>query len=231
MHDDVKQAVCEANLELIHNGLVTLTFGNVSGRVPEEPLFAIKPSGVAYDQLTPEQIVLVDFDGKVVEGDMRPSSDTPTHLALYRAFDRIGGVVHTHSTHATIFAQAVRPIPCFGTTHADHFHGEIPVTRAMSHEEISTDYELNTGRVIVERFEKGELDPLAIPAALVASHGPFAWGPDPHKAVENAIALEEVARTALGTLTLAPDATGIHRVLLDKHFLRKHGPGAYYGQK
>lgn len=231
MHDDVKQAVCKANLELIHNGLVTLTFGNVSGRVPDEPLFAIKPSGVAYDQLTPDQIVLVDFDGKVVEGDMRPSSDTPTHLALYRAFDRIAGVVHTHSTHATIFAQALRPIPCFGTTHADHFHGEIPVTRAMSREEINSDYELNTGRVIVERFEQGQMDPLTIPAALVASHGPFAWGPDPHMAVENAIALEEVARTALGTLTLEPDTTGIHRVLLDKHFLRKHGPGAYYGQK
>jgi L-ribulose-5-phosphate 4-epimerase len=190
---------------------------------------AIKPSGVPYDELTPASMVLVDLEtGDVVEGDHRPSSDTPTHLVLYRELDGVGGIVHTHSTYATAWAQAARPIPCLGTTHADHFHGAVPVTRALVGEELGDTYEAATGDVIVEALQGA--DPLAVPAALVASHGPFAWGADVEHAVENAVALEAVAEMAYRTVTLEPAVEAIGSGLLDRHFLRKHGPAAYYGQ-
>ena len=229
MPDQLKAQVCEANRALVENGLVTLTFGNVSGIDRDQGIVGIKPSGVSYDELLPGQIILLDLEGKVIEGNLRPSSDTPTHLALYRAFLTIGGVTHTHSSWATMFAQACRPIPCFGTTHADYFCGEVPMTRTMTQEEVQSDYEANTGAVIVERF--AELAPESMPAVLVAYHGPFVWGADAMKCVENAVALEEIAKTALGTLTLSPDQPAIPRYLLDKHFSRKHGPTAYYGQR
>ena len=183
---------------------------------------------MAYEDLEPQDIVILDLNGEVVEGSWRPSSDTPTHLALYRAFPEIGGITHTHSTHATIFAQAVLPIPCLGTTHADHFYGEVPVTRALTRAEVESDYEANTGSVIVECFAGS--DPLQMPAVLVANHGPFTWGTSPAESVRNGIVLEEIARTALGALTLNPGIAPISDYLLDKHFLRKHGPEAYYGQ-
>jgi L-ribulose-5-phosphate 4-epimerase len=229
MLEELKTEVCRANCELVAQGLVTLTFGNVSGIDRDQELVAIKPSGISYEDLLPEHIVIVDMDGNVVEGDLNPSSDTATHVALYRAFETIGGITHTHSTHATAFAQACRPIPCFGTTHADHFYGDIPVTRAMTQEEVEGDYEANTGAVIVERY--ADLDAAQHPAVLVAHHGPFVWATNAMKSVENAVALEEVAHSALLTLSLAPPQPPIPQFLLDKHFLRKHGSGAYYGQK
>jgi L-ribulose-5-phosphate 4-epimerase len=192
---------------------------------------AIKPSGVSYDELTADKIVVLSIKtGEVLEGGGRPSSDTPTHLHLYREFPSVNGVVHTHSPNATAFAQAKRPIPCFGTTHADNFYGDIPVTRELRSQEVETDYELNTGRVIVERFRDARLDPGHVPGVLVASHAPFAWGSSPEKAVENAIVLEFAAQMALAGLSLTPDLKPIPTFLLDKHFLRKHGPKAYYGQ-
>lgn len=219
--------VCEANLALVRHGLVTLTWGNASAIDRSRGLVAIKPSGVAYEQLTPDQIVVVDLEGTLVRGTLRPSTDTPTHLALYKAFESLGGIVHTHSTHATMFAQARREIACLGTTHADHFAGAVPITRQLRPEELDA-YEQNTGRVIVERFEG--LDPVRIPGVLVAGHAPFTWGPTIAKAVENAVALEEIARMAHGTLQLCPDAQPLERHVLAKHHERKHGAKRYYGQ-
>jgi L-ribulose-5-phosphate 4-epimerase len=224
----LREAVCEANIALFRLGLAKFTFGNASGVDREQGLIVIKPSGVGYDVLTPAMLVVTDLHGAVVQGSMRPSSDLPTHAALYRAFAGIGGVVHTHSQFATVFAQARREIPCLGTTHADYFHGAIPVTKPMSARSIATDYELNTGHAITQRFRT--LNPATMPAVLVANHAPFCWGHDVDDAVHNASYLEEVATMAYHTLTLSPDATPISRALLDKHFLRKHGKQAYYGQ-
>jgi len=229
MYDRLKEAVCQANIELQNQQLVVYSWGNVSGIDREQGVVVIKPSGVAYDALTPDKMVVLDLEGAIVNGGLKPSSDTPTHLELYRRFDQIGGVCHTHSRHATMWAQACRDIPCFGTTHADYFYGSIPVTDLMTQNEIESNYELNTGKVIVRRFK--DLDPLQMPAVLVANHGPFTWGPDQAKAVESAVVLEKVAKIALGTITINPKQNGINDVLLDKHYLRKHGKGAYYGQK
>ena len=229
MLESLKRAVCQANLDLVREGLVVQTWGNASGLDRRRALAVIKPSGVPYQALKPAQMVVVRLDdGKVVEGKLNPSSDTPTHLELYRALGGIGGIVHTHSLHATAWAQALRPIPALGTTHADYFHGEVPLTRPMTAEEIKTDYELNTGRVIVERF-KG-LDPLCHPAVLVAHHGPFTWGADVTEAAHNAVVLEFIARLAAQTLQLNAGAQPMPDELRDKHFFRKHGPAAYYGQ-
>ena len=225
----LKNDVFERNLELVRHGLVVLTWGNVSGIDREAGLVAIKPSGVAYDRMTAEDIVVVDLEGRPVEGTLRPSSDLPTHLALYRAFPTVGGIVHTHSPKAVAWAQARRGIPAFGTTHADHFHGAVPCTRELTPAEVADDYELNTGLVIEERFH--DLDAEAFPGVLVAGHGPFTWGPTPRKAVENAVALEQIAAMALDTLRLDPSAEPAPSYVLDKHYYRKHGPGAYYGQK
>lgn len=227
-HRELREECCAANLRLPGAGLVDLTFGNVSVIDRTAGLIAIKPSGVPYDRLTPAQMVLVDLEGTVIEGTLRPSSDTPTHLRLFQAFPSVRSIVHTHSRQAVAFAQAGRGIPCFGTTHADYFRGEIPVTRPLTPEEISGDYEWETGNVIAERF--AHLDPDDLPAVLVHGHGPFTWGPDAAKAVENAQALEIVAGMALHVLALNPAATPISPFLLDKHFLRKHGPKATYGQ-
>jgi len=229
MHDILKKQVCLANLALVEHHLVVFTWGNVSAIDRDSGVVAIKPSGVGYDALTPDKIVLLDLDGKVLEGDLRPSSDTPTHLELYRRWPGVGGICHTHSRYATMWAQACREIPCLGTTHADHFYGPVPVTDAMSKEEIAADYELNTGKVIVRRF--AQTDPMQVPAVLVANHGPFTWGNDAASAVMNAVVLEEVAQMAQGALALNPQQPPISQTLLDKHYLRKHGKDAYYGQK
>jgi L-ribulose-5-phosphate 4-epimerase len=229
--DDLRARVLEANRAIVHAGLVVLTFGNVSAVDRDRGVVAIKPSGVAYGALDLESIVLVDLEsGEVVDGAHRPSSDTPTHLVLYRELDDVGGIVHTHSPGATAWAQAGRDLPCLGTTHADHFHGAVPATRALTPAEIAGPYEERTGDVIVETFETRALEPLDTPAVLVASHGPFAWGADVEAAVENAIALEVVAGLALNTLALAPATHALQGDLLERHFARKHGPGAYYGQ-
>jgi len=221
----LKERVCRINKEIVRAGLVQLTFGNASGA--EAGAMAIKPSGVDYDALTPDDIVVLDIaNGKILEGTKRPSSDTPTHLHLYREFKPIGGVVHTHSIHATSWAQAGRAIPCLGTTHADHFYGAVPVTRPLTRKEIAAHYELNTGKVIVATCRQPE----QIPAVLVAGHAPFAWGTTPEKALENAIALEVVAQMARQSRQLNPRVKPISQALLDKHFLRKHGAAAYYGQ-
>lgn len=230
MLEDLKQAVWEANLRLPKHNLVTFTWGNVSGIDRQKGLMVIKPSGVEYDALNPSDLVVVDLEtGKTVEGDLNPSSDTDTHLVLYRAFQNIGGVVHTHSRWATIFAQAGRGVPALGTTHGDYFYGEIPCTRRMTAEEIGGRYELETGNVIVERFR--HLDPDSVPAVLVHSHGPFCWGKDANEAVHNAVVLEEVAFMAWHNLALDAALPPMQQELLDKHFLRKHGKNAYYGQK
>ena len=226
---ELKEAVWKANLDLARSGLVLLTFGNVSGLDRRRGIVAIKPSGVPYEELKPEDIVLVDLEGRVVEGSLNPSSDTPTRVELYKAFPEIGGIAHTHSAYATMFAQAGREIPCFGTTHADLAHGPVPVTRTLTEGEVLGDYEVNTGRVIVERF--AGLSPLVIPAVLVAGHGPFAWGRTPAEAVQVNIVLEHVAKTAFGTLLLSPERPPLEDCVLDKHFQRKHGPHATYGQK
>ena len=230
MLEKLKQMVCAANLELPKYGLVTFTWGNVSGIDRSAGLVVIKPSGVAYDRMTAEDMVVVSLaTGEVVEGKWKPSSDTATHLALYRAFPHIGGIVHTHSRWATSWAQAGRGIPAYGTTHGDYFYGEIPCTRKMTPDEINGAYELETGNVIVETFTgKNEDD---IPAVLVHSHGPFTWGTDPMNAVHNAVVLEELAFMAFHTETLNPEIVPMQSQLLDKHYLRKHGKGAYYGQK
>jgi L-ribulose-5-phosphate 4-epimerase len=228
MLDDLKQQVCEANRALERHGLVTLTWGNVSGFDRDAGLMVIKPSGVPYADLQPEDLVVVDPEGQVVEGDLKPSSDSPTHLVLYRNFDEIGGVVHTHSKHATMFCQACLELPCMGTTHADHFYGAVPLARALVPEEIEEDYEGHTGNVIVERF--AELDPVAVPGVLVAHHAPFTWGPTVGKALDNSIALEACAEIAVGTMQLHPKDLHFPGHVLDKHYRRKHGPDAYYGQ-
>jgi len=228
MLEDLKAQVCAANRELDRCRLVTLTFGNVSGFDRAKGIMAIKPSGVGYAALKRHDIVLVDLDGERAEGRLQPSTDAPTHLALYRAFAGIGGVTHTHSPYATMFAQAGRGIPCLGTTHADHFNGEVPVTRALTRKEVAGRYEENTGRAIVERFEK--LNPVEMPAVVVAHHGPFTWGRTAAESLTNSIALELVAQTALGTWLLNAEIGPIPDFLLAKHFRRKHGPDAYYGQ-
>jgi L-ribulose-5-phosphate 4-epimerase len=229
MYEELKEAVCRANVELVRQKLVIYTWGNVSGIDRKAGVVAIKPSGVAYEELTAERIVVLDLQGKIIEGSLNPSSDTPTHLELYRNFAGVGGICHTHSKYATMWAQACRPIPCFGTTHADYFYGAVPVTEPMSAEQVTGDYELNTGKVIVRRFSG--MEPLETPAVLVANHGPFTWGKTADKAVENAVVLEEVARLSIGTIMINSDQCQIGKVLLDKHYLRKHGTGAYYGQK
>jgi len=229
MIEELREQVCRANQELERHGLVVHTFGNVSGIDRERGLVAIKPSGVSYSALTPGHITVVDLDGRIVEGKLNPSSDTPTHLVLYKAFAEIGGITHTHSTYATAFAQAGRGVPCLGTTHADHFRGEVPVTRTLEREEVETDYEVNVGRVIVERF--AGLEPGHMPAVLVSSHGPFTWGKDAMDSMQNSVILEEVAKSALATFQLDDAASPLPQYLLDKHFLRKHGEGAYYGQE
>ncbi|HEX7527034.1 MAG TPA: L-ribulose-5-phosphate 4-epimerase AraD [Gaiellaceae bacterium] len=231
MFEELRGRVVAANLALVDAGLVALTFGNASAADREAGVMAIKPSGVAYDSLRPDDVPVVDLaSGAVVSGKQRPSSDTPTHLVLYRAFSEVGGVVHTHSPFATAWAQARRELLCLGTTHADHFHGPVPVTRQLTAAEIEGDYEERTGAVIVEAFSERGLDPLELPAALVASHGPFVWGAEVEDAVENAVALEAVAASAYRSLQLAAGLEGIPAELLEKHFARKHGAGAYYGQ-
>lgn len=228
MLEQLKQAVLEANLDLPKYRLVTFTWGNVSGINREQGLVVIKPSGVPYEHLRKEDLVVVDLEGKVVEGQLKPSSDTPTHLALYKAFSGIGGIVHTHSPWATSWAQAGRGIPALGTTHADYFYGEVPCTRKMTEVEIQGAYELETGNVIVETF--ANLDPLQLSGVLVNCHAPFSWGKDPHNALHNAVVLEEVAKIAYRTFHLNPEVTPMDQTLLDRHFLRKHGAKAYYGQ-
>jgi L-ribulose-5-phosphate 4-epimerase len=225
----LREEVCEANIELFRRGLARFTFGNASAVDRERGLIIIKPSGVRYDVLTPAKMVVTDLEGRVLEGRLRPSSDLPTHAALYRAFPGLGGVAHTHSMFATVFAQARRAIPCLGTTHADCFHGPVPLTRPLSAAQIATDYERNTGLAIVRRFRG--IDPLAMPAVLVAGHASFCWAPTVEAAVENAAYLEEVAEMAYHTLVLEPGARPIAAALLEKHFRRKHGTDAYYGQR
>lgn len=229
MLEELKKQVWEANMELPRRGLVTYTWGNVSGIDREAGLFVIKPSGVEYEELTPEMLVVMDLEGKRVEGELNPSSDTPTHLELYRAFGEIGGIVHTHSPYATSWAQAGRGIPCYGTTHADYFYGEIPCARNLTPEEIEEGYEKNTGKSIIEVFQGR--NPVYVPGVLCKNHGPFAWGKDAAQAVYNAVVMEEVAKMNLMTEQLSPNADcHTPQCMLDKHFMRKHGPNAYYGQ-
>ena len=226
--ESLREDVLDANLELVRRGLVLYTFGNASGISRKDGLVVIKPSGVPYESLAPEHMVITKLDGQIVEGELRPSSDLPTHLEIYKHFRHVGGVAHTHSEFATAWAQAGMPIPCFGTTHADYFHGEVPVTPPLSPDEIATDYEKNTGVVICQCFR--QLDPDAVPAVLVAGHGPFCWGTTAAAAAHHAVILESVARMAYSTLNLARESLPIGRALHDKHFLRKHGQDAYYGQ-
>ena len=230
MLEELKQKVFEANLELPKHGLVIFTWGNVSGIDREKGLVVIKPSGVDYDKMTAEDMVVTDLDGNRVEGKLKPSSDLMTHLEFYRNFPNIGGVVHTHSINAVAFAQAGRDIPALGTTHGDYFYGPIPCTRYMTPEEISGEYELNTGKVIVETFKERKIDPDQMPAVLVRSHGPFTWGKDPFDAVHNSVVLEALSEMAMKTFLVNPETGDMQQELLDKHFLRKHGAGAYYGQ-
>lgn len=231
MLKELKKQVLEANLSLLKKGLVVLTWGNVSGIDRAKGLVAIKPSGVAYDKLTAESIAVVDLKGRVVQGRLKPSMDTPTHLALYNAFPGIGGVCHTHSAYAVMWSQAGMEIPCLGTTHADHFFGPVPITRPLTQKEVSGDYEANTGRVILELFARNPgLEPAAMPAILVANHGPFCWGKNAMDSVNNALALEQVAKMAFGSILLKPKVGPLKKYILDKHYLRKHGPKARYGQ-
>lgn len=231
-YEALKEAVWQANMDIVEAGLVELTWGNASAVNRKAGVMAIKPSGVDYNIMEPEDMVIVALGtGEVLDDGLKPSSDTPTHRHLYQQFKGIGGIVHTHSSYAVSWAQAGREVPCLGTTHADHFYGPVPVTRRMREAEIKEAYEHHTGVVIVERFREDEIDPLEIPGVLVHGHGPFAWGETPQKAVENAIVLESVARKALHTYLINPEAQPIDQVLLDKHFLRKHGADAYYGQQ
>ena len=230
MLEKLKQSVYEANMELPRRGLVTYTWGNVSGIDREKGLVVIKPSGVRYEELTPDKLVVLDLDGKVVEGALNPSSDTKTHLELYREFPALGGIVHTHSPYAVAWAQAGHDIPCYGTTHADYFYGSVPCARHLTPAELEEDYEKNTGRIIVKTFRSRGLDPVAVPGVICHSHGPFTWGKDPAQAVYHAVVLEEVAKMALLTRQVDADAAPAPQYLLDKHYMRKHGPNAYYGQ-
>lgn len=231
MLEEIKQRVYEANLELPKNNLVTLTWGNVSEIDRESGLFVIKPSGVEYDQLKPEDMVVCDLDGKVVEGDLNPSSDTPTHAYLYRMWPEIGGIVHTHSKWAVSFAQAGVDLPAAGTTHADTFYGPVPVAPRLTKEEVDGEYELNTGKSIVDTFAKREIDPMAVPGVLTNDHGPFTWGKDAFSAVHNAIVLDVVAEMTYHTMQINGNDISVPQYLLDRHYFRKHGPNAYYGQK
>jgi L-ribulose-5-phosphate 4-epimerase len=230
MLNDLKKQVFEANLDLVKHGLVIFTWGNVSAIDRSKGIFAIKPSGISYDTMKWEDMVLVDMEGKTVDSVYKPSSDTPTHLVIYLHFMKVGGVVHTHSEWATAWAQTGLAIPALGTTHADYFYGDIPCTRPLSESEVMGNYEKATGKVIVDTFHDSNIDPLVVPAVLVAGHGPFAWGTDANNAVHNAVVLEQVAKMAHHTLTLNKES-GIDQFLLDKHYKRKHGPDAYYGQK
>ena len=231
MLEELKQEVCAANLRLVEYGLVVLTWGNVSAITPDRRYVVIKPSGVDYGSMRPEQMVVTDLDGRVVEGELWPSSDLMTHLELYRAFPAAGAVVHTHSRYAVALAQAEQDLPCYGTTHADTFYGPVPCTRHLTAQEVEEAYERNTGLVIGETFRRRGIDPAAVPAVLVCKHGPFAWGPDCKKAVENALILDETARMALLTRQLDPQVPPAPQYLLDKHYFRKHGANAYYGQR
>lgn len=228
MLEELKKEVLKANLDLVKFGLVTLTWGNVSGIDRQHNLMVIKPSGIDYEKITVDDMVVVDMDGKIVEGKRRPSSDTLTHLELYKSFKNIGGVSHTHSEYATIFAQACKEIPCFSTTHADNFSGSIPIARFLSEKEVNENYELNTGKVIIERFQN--LDETAIPGVLLSGHAPFTWGKTPEDAVKNSLALERVAKMAVYSLQLNPTLVNLPEYILKKHYLRKHGKDAYYGQ-
>ena len=230
MLEQLKREVLEANLLLPKHNLVTFTWGNVSGIDREKGLFVIKPSGVEYDELKPEDMVVMDLEGNKVEGELNPSSDTKTHLVLYNAFPEIGGIVHTHSPHAVAWAQAGRAIPAYGTTHADYFYGPIPCARHLTREELEEDYEKNTGNVIVDTFRAQKLDPMSVPGVICRSHGPFTWGRDAAQAVYHAVVLEEVAKMAILTRQVDPGAEPAPQRILDKHYLRKHGPNAYYGQ-
>ncbi len=229
MLEDLKEKVLEANLALVKYELVTLTWGNVSGIDRNENLMVIKPSGVDYDTMTLDDLVVVNLEGKVVEGIRRPSSDTPTHVELYKSFTSIGGITHSHSQYATIFAQACKEIPCLGTTHADHFHGTVPVTKFLTEDEVNSNYELNTGKVILDRFNN--LDPDAMPGVLVAGHAPFTWGKTPMDSVKNNLILERIAKMAILSLQLNPNLKNLPEYISNKHYQRKHGPNAYYGQK
>ena len=231
MLEQLKKEVYQANMDLVKHGLVVFTWGNVSGIDREKGLFVIKPSGVPYEELKPDHMVVLDLRGNKVEGDMTPSSDTATHLLLYNRFPEIGGVVHTHSRWATIWSQAGRGIPAYGTTHGDYFYGEIPCTRKMTEKEIEAEYEWETGNVIAEVFSERKINPLDVPSVLVHSHGPFSWGKNAHEAIHNAVVLEEIAMMAWHTEKLSALSKPMQQALLDKHFLRKHGPDAYYGQK
>lgn len=232
MLEVLKKQVYDANMELPRRSLVTYTWGNVSGIDREKGLMVIKPSGVEYDELTPDDLVVVDLaTGQTVEGNLNPSSDTKTHLELYRAFPALGGIVHTHSPYAVAWAQAGRDIPCYGTTHADYFYGPIPCARQLTQAEIESDYETSTGKAIVETFASRCIDPAAVPGVICRSHGPFTWGKDPAQAVYHAVVLEEVAKMALLTCQIDPAAAPAPQYIQDKHYLRKHGPNAYYGQK
>ncbi len=230
MLEDLKSQVLAANLELPRLGLVDFTWGNVSARDAASGAIVIKPSGVPYESMKQADMVVVDADGRVLEGNLKPSSDLPTHLVLYRHFASLGGIVHTHSSWATVWAQACRGIPALGTTHADYFFGEIPCTGVLTAQQTAGQYEAETGLAIIERFRHGAIDPVQMPAVLVANHGPFTWGADAHEAVHNAAVLELTARMALLSLQLAPNLSAMPQHLLEKHFFRKHGPGAYYGQ-
>ena len=230
MLEELKKEVYEANMLLPKYGLVTFTWGNVSGIDREKGLFVIKPSGVDYDKLSPEDMVVMDMEGNRVEGRYKPSSDTPTHLEIYKAFPNIGGVIHTHSSYATSWAQAGRSIPCYGTTHADYMYGDIPCMRCLTKEEIDEAYEENTGHLIVNYFKETGRDPMAVPVCLCKNHGPFAWGKDPHEAVHNAVVLEEVAKMAFRSEIIEPRIQPAPQALQDKHYYRKHGANAYYGQ-
>ena len=230
MLEQLKEQVYQANMLLPAHHLVTFTWGNVSGIDREKGLFVIKPAGVEYDELKPEDLVVMDLQGNKVEGDMNPSSDTKTHLVLYNAFPQLGGIVHTHSPYAVGWAQAGRDIPCYGTTHADYFYGPIPCARHLTQEELDEDYEMNTGKLIVEEFQARGIDPVAVPAVICHSHGPFTWGKDAAQAVYHAVVLEEVAKMAMFTRQVDPSAAPAPQRIQDKHYMRKHGPNAYYGQ-
>ena len=231
MLEALREAVYRANMELPERGLVVCTWGNVSGIDRKSGLMVIKPSGVEYKDLTPEKMVVVDMENKVVEGDLNPSSDTKTHVELYKAFPSLGGIVHTHSPHAVGWAQAGRDIPSYGTTHADYFYGPVPCARSLTAAEVDEDYERNTGKVIIETFKERNLDPVAVPGVICRNHGPFTWGKDAAQAVYHAVVMEEVARMALYTVLIDPKTPPTPQHVQDKHYLRKHGPNAYYGQK